>query len=75
MLILCITRMKNGSSRAKKMRCQKRFWMPTLGDLQPDKELRGSHLIDTNSGNANVAFAHCHSCVNRMARPFISRRT
>jgi ribosomal protein S12 methylthiotransferase accessory factor len=47
---LCITPTSAGSSQAKKMHCPKKFWTLLSPIYNPDGELRGSHLIDTNSG-------------------------
>ena len=45
------------------------------GDLQPDGELRASHLYDTNSGNVERGICACPTCASRTARWCISRPT
>jgi ribosomal protein S12 methylthiotransferase accessory factor len=41
----------------------------------PDGELRGSHLYDTNSGNIERGICRCPMCASRTARWCISRPT
>jgi ribosomal protein S12 methylthiotransferase accessory factor len=72
---LSITRTSAGSSLAVKMRCRRKSSMSTAGIYNPDGELRGSHLVDTNSGNVERGIFRCRMCGIRTARWCISRPT
>jgi ribosomal protein S12 methylthiotransferase accessory factor len=67
--------MKSGSSRAKDALPKDILDAYTLAIYNPDKELRGSHLIDTNSGNSERGICSLPFVRQSMARPFISHRT
>jgi ribosomal protein S12 methylthiotransferase accessory factor len=71
----CITRTSAGSSRAARMRCRPASSTNTASIYNPDGELRGSHLYDTNSGNVERGICRCPMCASRTARWCISRPT